>query len=302
MHDLGAMAAFAAVVDAGSFGAAAERLGISKSAVSKQLARLEERLNARLLNRTTRQISLTEAGETYYAFCARILAEADAAEEAVTSLQGAPRGRLRVNAPMSFGTMHLAPAVAAFACRYPEISVDIDLNDAVVDLVESGHDVAVRITQLQDSSLVVRRLCTARGVVVASPDYLQKNGTPAHPRDLRNHRCLVYTYSPHPGIWQFQTPEGPLTVPVDGPIRSNNGEVLREAAVAGVGILRDPTFISFQAIRMKKLVPILTGFETSGIGIHAVYPHRRHLSPKVRVFIDFLAGHFGDPPYWDRWL
>lgn len=300
MHDLSAMAVFAAIAEAGSLTVAAERLSLSKSAVSKQLSRLEERLGARLVNRNTRQVSLTEVGTVYFEFCARILEEAEAAEAAVANLQGAPRGRLRVNAPMSFGTMHLAQALTGFAKQYPEIVVDMELTDSFVDLVDSGFDVAVRISAMQDSTLIARQLAPARRMMVASPDYLARFGVPEHPRDLRDHNCLIYTLAPNPGTWTFQTDEGTMPIQVSGTMRSNNGEVLREAAIAGIGILVDPTFITYRAIRDGRLVPVLTGFDLGQSGIHAVYPNRRHLSPKVRAFIDFLSDHFGDPPYWDR--
>lgn len=300
MHDLTAMAVFAGIVEAQSFSQAAERLGLSKSAVSKQLARLEERLGARLINRTTRQISLTEAGELYYRYCARILEEADAAETAVANLQDAPRGRLKINAPMSFGTMHLAPAVSAFLAKYPEVTIDLELTDSFVDLIDHGIDVAIRITALRDSTLIARRLGPAHRVVLASPDYLAKHGTPSHPRELRHHRCLIYANAPDQLNWSFEARDGPILVPVEGPLRCNNGEVLREAAIAGAGILIDPTFISYKAIRAGRLVSILTDFGLRESHIYAVYPHRRHLSPKVRAFVDFIAGYFGDPPYWDR--
>ncbi len=300
MHDLSAMAVFAAIAEAGSLTLAAERLSLSKSAVSKQLSRLEERLGARLVNRNTRQISLTEVGTVYFEFCARILEEAEAAEAAVANLQGAPRGRLRVNAPMSFGTMHLAEALTGFAKAYPEIVVDMELTDSFVDLVDSGFDVAVRISAMQDSTLIARQLAPARRLMVASPDYLARHGVPQHPRDLSDHNCLIYTLSPNPGTWMFRTADGPMPIQVSGTVRSNNGEVLREAAIAGIGLLVDPTFITYRAIRDGRLVPVLTDFDMGRSGIYAVYPNRRHLSPKVRAFIDFLGNHFGDPPYWDR--
>lgn len=301
MHDLSAMAVFAAIAEAGSLTQAAERLALSKSAVSKQLSRLEERLGARLVNRNTRQVSLTEVGAVYFDYCARILEEAEAAEAAVANLQDAPRGRLRVNAPMSFGTMHLAEALTGFARAYPEVTVDLELTDAFVDLVDGGIDVAVRITSMQDSTLVARQLAPARSILAASPDYLARHGTPQHPQELRDHNCMIYTLAPNPGSWSFRSPDGSsIPVQVRGTMRSNNGEVLREAAIAGLGILRDPTFISYRAIRDGRLVPLLCDYELPQSGIHAVYPNRRYLSPKVRAFIDFLSRHFGDPPYWDR--
>lgn len=300
MYDLTAMAVFAAVADSLNFGKAADRLGLSKSAVSKQLSRLEERLGARLINRSTRQISLTEIGETYYVHCARILAEAEAAELAVAQLQDGPRGRLRVNAPMSFGTMHLAPAVSAFMCEYRDVSVELDLSDSLVDLIDEGYDLAIRITRLADSSMIARRLAPSRSLLLASPDYLKEFGAPGHPADLADHRCLIYTNNPDAVVWRFERNGENVQVPVSGPLRANNGEVLRDAAIDGVGLIVDPTFITHQAIRDGTLVPVLPEWKTRGRDIHAVYPHREHLSPKVRAFIDYLAAHFGDPPYWDE--
>lgn len=300
MYDLTAMAVFAAVADSLNFGKAADRLGLSKSAVSKQLSRLEERLGARLVNRSTRQISLTEIGETYYVHCARILAEAEAAELAVAQLQDGPRGRLRVNAPMSFGTMHLATAVSAFMCEYRDVSVELDLSDSLVDLIDEGYDLAIRITRLADSSMIARRLAPSRSLLLASPDYLKEFGAPGHPADLADHRCLIYTNNPDAVVWRFERNGENVQVPVSGPLRANNGEVLRDAAIDGVGLIVDPTFITHQAIRDGTLVPVLPEWTTRGRDIHAVYPHREHLSPKVRAFIDYLAAHFGDPPYWDE--
>ncbi|WP_416898153.1 MAG: LysR family transcriptional regulator [Minwuia sp.] len=302
MQDLTAMAVFAAVAEAMSFSQAADRLGLSKSAVSKQLARLEERLGARLVNRSTRQISLTEAGETYYGYCARMLAEAEAAEEAVQQLQGDPRGRLKVNAPMSFGTMHLAEAVAAFMCEYQDVTVDLDLTDSFVDLIDQGVDVAIRITELADSSLIARKLAPARNLVLASPAYLEKSGTPAHPSELKNHRMLIYSNATETSTMTFRRGGEVVPVSVNGPLRSNNGEILRDAAVAGRGLTITPTFLAHEQIRDGRLVPVLSDWMATGRGIHAVYPHRKHLSPKVRAFIDFLAGYFGDPPYWEKGL
>ena len=299
MHDLTAMAVFAAIAEAMSFSQAAERLGLSKSAVSKQLARLEERLGARLVNRSTRQISLTEVGEIYYGYCARILKDAEAADMAVAQLQAAPRGRLRVNAPMSFGTMHLAPAVASFMAEYPDINVELELTDSFVDLIDSGFDLAIRITQMADSSLIARRLAPSNSRVMASPAYLEKNGIPQHPSELKRHRCLIYANSSETSFWTFRKDGESLQAGVDGPLRSNNGEILRDAAIAGAGLSVQPLFIAWQAVRRGELVPVLEDWTIRELSIQAVYPHRRHLSPKVRAFIDHLAGCFGDPPYWE---
>lgn len=299
MHDLTAMAVFAAIAEAMSFSQAAERLNLSKSAVSKQLARLEERLGARLVNRTTRQISLTEVGEIYYGYCARILKDAEAADMAVAQLQAAPRGRLRVNAPMSFGTMHLAPAVASFMAEYPDIHVELELTDSFIDLIDSGFDLAIRITQMADSGLIARRLAPSRNRIMASPAYLEKFGRPEHPGDLKRHRCLIYANSSETSFWTFRRGDESQQVAVDGPLRSNNGEILRDAAIAGAGLSTQPLFIAWEALRRGDLVPVLEDWAIRELSIQAVYAHRRHLSPKVRAFIDHLAGCFGDPPYWE---
>ena len=300
MDNLTGMAVFAAVVEAKSFSAAAGRLGMSKSAVSKQISRLEDRLGARLLNRTTRRLSLTEVGETFYGHCVRVLQEADAAEQAVSELSDEPRGRLRINAPTSFGIIHLARAVPDFMARYPELRIDLSLTDRFVDLVDEGFDVAIRITQMADSSLIARRLAPCRHVVVASPDYLATIGPPETPADLSHHNCLRYTLHGQESHWRFDGPGGPADIAVEGSFGSDNGEMLMAAAEAGLGVLMVPTFIAAEALRHGRLKPVLGAYQMPDTGINAVFPHRRHLSPKVRAFVDFLAGRFGDPPYWDQ--
>ncbi|MCP5366513.1 MAG: LysR family transcriptional regulator [Hyphomicrobiales bacterium] len=294
------MAVFARVVEAGSFSRAAQDLGMSKSAVSKQVARLEDRLRARLLNRTTRRIGLTEVGTAFYERCARILTEVQEAEEAVSNLQAEPRGTLRVNAPMSFGIDHLAPCLPDFMARHPDLVVDITLNDRVVDLIDEGFDVGVRITRLPDSSLVARRLAPFRSVVCAAPDYWRRHPRPAHPADLAHHNCLIYTYMQSQNAFEFDGPDGPLRVRVDGTLRANNGDVLRNAAVGGLGVYIAPTFIVGEELVAGRLEAVLHDYTRSARSIYAVYPHNRHLSAKVRVFVDFLARRFGDDPYWDR--
>ncbi|HZD24646.1 MAG TPA: LysR family transcriptional regulator, partial [Alphaproteobacteria bacterium] len=281
------------------FTAAARSLGLSKSAVSKQVARLEDRLGARLLNRTTRKLSLTEVGEAFYERCARIVEEAQAAEAEVSNLAAAPRGRLRVNAPMTFGTMHLGPAIADFMALYPELEVELVLDDRFVDLVQEGFDVAVRITSLTDSSLIARRIAPSRHVVCGAPAYFQRHGVPQSPAELRDHVCLRYSYGPTSSVWPFNGPDGPVEVPVNGKLLVNNGEVLREAALAGVGLIASPTFIIGDALREGRLKPVLCDYIPRERTIHAVYPHRRHVLPKVRAFVDFLAQRFGPEPYWD---
>lgn len=305
MQQISAMAVFAAVVEARSFSGAAERLGLSKSAVSKQLSRLEDQLGARLLNRTTRRISVTEVGQVYYGHCARILAEAEAAEAAVSQLRSAPSGRLRINAPMSFGLAHLSPAITEFMSIYPDITVELDLNDRFIDVVDGGYDVVIRISRLRDSSLIARRLAIAHVVLAASPEYLERNGVPEVPADLKSHKCLRYNGGHSASQeWTFHDLDGRTqTIQVDGPLIASFGDLIRDAGVAGLGVIRQPTFIIGDAMRRGELVQIMPEY-TLGQSpqIHAVYPHRRHLLPKVRAFVDHLAGTFGDNPYWDKGL
>ena len=300
---LDSMALFARVVEAGGFSAAARELGLSKASVSKRIARLEDRLGVRLLNRTTRRLSLSEAGEAFYAGCRRMVSEAEAAEQAVTHLAAAPRGTLRVNAPMSFGQLHLAPALTAFLERYPELAVDLVLDDREVNLVQEGFDAGVRIKPLRDSSLIARRLAPSRALLCAAPAYLEAHGAPARPEDLTRHACLLYSYQSEPGVWLLTGPDGERRVRVSGRLRANNGEALLEAAVAGFGLALLPSFIAGEEVRAGRLRPVLSGWRAGNpVAIHAIYPASRNLSPKVRVFVDFLAERFGPEPYWDRKL
>jgi DNA-binding transcriptional LysR family regulator len=303
MRDLTGISVFAAVVEAGSFTAAARALGLSKSAVSKQVARLEDRLGARLLNRTTRRLSLTEVGRAFYERCQRIVAEAEEAELAVTTLQEQPRGVLRVNVPMSFGLLHIAPALPAFTERYPELKVDLTLNDRVIDVIEEGADLAIRIAEMPDSSLICRKLADARLVTCAAPSYLERCGRPASPADIAGHNCLVYSYLGRGNLWPFLDGDGGITeVPVDGTMKANNGDILHAVALSGIGLLRTPTFISGPDIRAGRLEMVLRDHEPPPRGIYAVYPHNRHLSTKVRLFVDHLVECFAPTPYWDEGL
>lgn len=303
MDRLEGMEVFARVVEAESFSAAARGLGLSKSAVSKQVSRLEDRLGVRLLNRTTRRLSLTEAGAAFYQGCQRVVAEAEAAEQAITHLAAAPRGTLKVNAPMSFGVCHLAPALSDFMPRYPELTVDMALNDRMVDLVEEGFDVGIRIAALRDSSLIARRLAPSRRVLCAAPGYLAARGTPLALDDLNAHHCLLYSYQVSGDHWGFGGPGGERRLKVRGRLRVNNGDALLEAALAGLGIAFLPSFICGEALRAGRLVHLLPEWSGSNdAAIHAVYPAGRNLLPKVRVFVDFLAERFGGTPYWDRGL
>jgi len=301
MERLDAMAVFARVIEAESFSGAARALGLSKSAVSKQVSRLEDRLGLRLLNRTTRRLSLTEAGAAFYQGCQRVVAEAEAAEQAVTHLASAPRGRLRVSAPMSFGVSHVSPALPEFLGRYPELAVDLTLNDRIVDLVEEGFDVGIRIGGLTDSSLVARRLAPNRTVLSAAPAYLQVRGTPRDVGELEDHACLIYSYQATGAAWRLTGPKGDRRFKVSGPLRVNNGDAILAAALGGLGVALLPCFICGEDLRAGRLVRVLPDWEAPpDSAVSAVFPAARHLSPKVRAFIDFLAERFAGTPYWDR--
>jgi len=299
LDSLAGMAVFAKVVEARSFTAAAAELGMSKSAVSKQITRLEDRLGARLLNRTTRRLSLTETGAAFYDRCARVVAEAQQAELAVTHLQSEPRGTLRVNAPMTFGHLHIAPAIPDFLARYPELRVDMTMNDRFVDLIDEGFDVAIRIAQLTDSSLIARRLAPDRRILCGSPAYFAKHGEPRTPDDFARHNCLSYAYVSDTDQWQFIDGEGTRSIPVRGNLRANNGDAIRQALLASLGVAILPSFMVGADVQAGRLKEVLSDYLPNRASVYAVYPHSRHLTAKVRVFVDFLADRFGPNPYWD---
>lgn len=300
MDRLASMEAFVRVAESRSFSEAARRLRSSKSLVSRQVAALEAELGVRLFHRTTRSLSLTEEGRGYHAQIARILAEIEEANLSVSQAQAAPRGRLRVSAPMSFGILHLAPAIRDFLARYPEVELDLSLNDRYVDVVDEGFDVAIRIGRLADSSLVARRLASNRMILCASPGYVTQHGAPKDPDELKRHQCLCYSTNSLTPEWVFARTDGtPWPVQIDGPLHANNGDVLRCAALQGLGVVYLPSFIVGQDVQAATLVSLLPEFIPTDTAIHAVYPHTRHLSPKVRAFIDFLAARFGPRPHWD---
>lgn len=299
MDRLAALQAFVRVAETRSFSEAARRLRTSKSAVSRLVAALEAELGARLFHRTTRSLTLTEPGASYFERASRILADLAEADASVGQMQAAPRGRLRVNAPMSFGFLHLAPAIPDFLARYPDVAVDMIMNDRFVDLVDEGFDVAVRIGSLADSSLVARRLAPVRRAVCASPAYLTARGVPASPDDLATHDCLCYSNMPTQE-WRFIAADGrPWLVAVAGRLSANNGDAIRAAALRGVGLAMLPTFLVGGDLQAGTLMTVLDGFIPQDMTLNAVYPHARHLSPKVRAFVDFLAERFGPRPYWD---
>jgi DNA-binding transcriptional LysR family regulator len=298
---MASMAAFTKVVGAGSFSAAAREMQVSQALVTKQIQELENWLGARLLNRTTRRLSLTEVGTAFYERAARILEAVEEAKGAAGALQTVPRGRLRINAPISFGVLHLAPAVTEFLQRFPDVSVELLMNDRVVDLLEGEFDVGVRIGRLRDSSLIARKIAPIRLAVCAAPDYLARRGVPKAPEDLAKHDCLEYTYFESRGEWRLLNPEGEeIVVPVSGRYLANSADVLRITAIAGGGIILCPTFIVGEDLRSGRLVRLLPDYPPPEQALHALYPPGRHLSAKVRSFVDFLVARFGGEPAWDR--
>ncbi len=301
MNELSGMELFITVVEAKSFTDAAQTLGITPSAVSKQITRLEDRLGAQLLNRTTRRIAMTDVGAAYYERCVRIMAEVEEAEAVVSNLHTKPRGLLRVSVPVILGQLHFAPAVAAFLTQNPEVQLELILNDRYVNLIEEGFDLVIRIDELPDSAMVARRLAPNRRVVCGTPEYFAAHGAPEAPDDLMRHNCLTYgPHYPHKE-WFFRTDEGRRAVRVVGNFQTNNAQALRLAALGGLGLALLPTFIVGSDLRQGLLRPVLSQFVSSDTGIYAVYPHNRHLSPKVRAFVDFMASRFGPNPSWDDW-
>lgn len=293
--------AFIAVVEAGSFTAAAERLDTAKSAVSRRVTALEEHLGVQLLRRTTRRLNLTETGRSFYEHSARILADLDEAEAAVLQQHGELRGKLRIALPLSFGARHMYTPIAAFSRKHPRVSFDLDLNDRRIDLIAEGVDLALRIGRLADSTLIARRLFEARTVLCASPAYLEERGTPQTPDDLLDHDCLVYSNLPDPTKWVCSDGEGARHA-VDVPVTmmASSGDFLCAAAVEGLGLALQPTFIAGEFISRGELQSVLTDYQWPVTPAYAIYPPTRHLSYRVREFIDFLAEYFAGVPYWDR--
>lgn len=291
---------FVKVAEAGSLSGAARLLDVSNPSVTRHLAELEIHVGARLFNRNTRRLSLTETGASYLERCKQVLLDIDAATMDAATSAAQPNGALRINAPVSFSVNHLARILPEYARRFPEVSLDVTLSDRVVDLVDEGYDLAIRIGRVLDSSLVARKIAPARMVVCTSPAYLEKHGTPESPADLAKHNCLDYTYSSTRGEWQFAHAGKTHVVRVKGSMQANNGDLLREAALTGMGIIAQPTFMVYRELRDGQLVALLTDHAIAAKTILAVYPSRRHLSAKVRTFVDYLVESFGDIPYWDR--
>lgn len=300
MLDLNLLAVFARVVEAGSFAEAARRLSTSRSAVSKAVAKLEVALGARLLNRTTRHLSLTEIGVAVAEHGGRIVEEAAAAENLVASLASEPRGVLRVSASVAFGTLHVAPALAEFLPRYPQLKVDLTITDRWVDLAEEGYDLVIQVTGQPQEHWVARKLAPVRRRLCATPEYFRQRGIPQAPLDLVAHNCLDYTRSGEQGRWRFSGPEGDISVPVNGPLHVDDDEALSQAVLGGLGLGLLPTFIIGKDLQSGKLQAVLSEYIPVERHVYAMYLPTRHLPSKVRVFIDFLVELIGDEPYWDR--
>ena len=302
MDTIVGMRTFVNVVAAGSFTAAAQRSNMSTALVSKYIGQLEDRLGVRLLSRTTRSLVLTEIGSSYLERCIQVIDDFDELEAAVHNKRSNPSGNLVISAPVTFGEMHLTAAVARFLARYPDISVDLRLTDRFVGLVDEGIDLAIRISELADSSLVARRLAPARIVACAAPSYLAQHGIPRDPHDLANHACIVDTNFQGSSEWPFKIGAKRISVKVSGRFSVNSAQSSRTMIIAGAGIGLIPTYAIAEDIKKQNAVMVLEPFETLDPGLYALYPHNRHLATKVRVFIDFLVEEFAPEPIWERTL
>ncbi|WP_455366556.1 LysR family transcriptional regulator [Kaarinaea lacus] len=292
---------FIKVVDFGSISGAANHLGIAKSAVSRRITELEQRLGVQLFRRTTRQLNLTDSGKSFYDRAVRILTDLEEAELAVSQQHGELAGLIKVAAPLSFGLSHLAPAITEFMNKHPKLQIDLDFNDRQVDILQEGFDLAIRISRLADSSFIARRLATIRHVVCASPEYLKRHGAPRTVHDLNEHQCLCYSNVPDADVWHFiDNNKHQGQIKVSAILRANNGDFLRDAAMAGLGIILEPTFIVYEALARGQLIPLLQDYEWPVIDAYAIYPQTRHLSQRVRSLVDFLVQRFSDTPYWDK--
>ena len=292
------MQTFTTVVDAGSFVKAAETLALSKAAVSRYVAELEARLGVRLLHRTTRRLSLTEEGQVFYARSKELLSGVAEAEAELTSRSVNASGLLRINAPVTFGILHLAPLWGVFRGLHPKVQLDVTLADRVVDLVEEGYDMAIRIATLPSSTLISKRLASTRVVLCASPQYLQTHGTPVHPAELGEHVVMAYHYWASGDEWRFDGPQGPVSVVTQPCLRTNSGDTCRAAALAHQGIILQPTFLVGQDLAAGTLVELMPAYRSIELGIYAIYPSRKYVAPKVRALVDFLASHFASRIGW----
>ena len=294
------IAAFVCVVQTGSFTVTAEKLKTSKSVISKYVSRLEDRLGTKLLVRTTRRLTLTEIGRTFYEGACQGLEAIDSAEEAVSFLQGKPRGTLKVNAPLSFGVLHIAPMLDEFINSHPEMEIDLRFEDSKVDMVKEGFDLTVRITSQLEGNLIARRIAPCHHALVAAPNYLNKYGIPKVPEDLSSHNTITYHYQHSPWEWEFTASKSkPKRISVNGSVKMNNSLAIREAVLAGVGISRMPTFLVGEDIKSGQLIQLLPKYSLLELSIYLVFPDRHHMTPKLRVFIDYLAKLMEGKPSWD---
>jgi len=301
MEVFSAIPVFVAVVECGSFSQAGEKLGVTKSAVSKRISQLELKLGVQLLHRTTRRLSLTEAGQRYFDYARNSLMIAEEGEQAITTLQEQPQGTLRLNAPMTFSRLHLSPLIPQFLLDNPKVNLDMMMDDKVVDLIGGSFDIAIRIGKLPDSSLVAKRLAPCHSVLCASPSYLKRFLAPKTPQDLAQHNCLSYSYFQAGSEWQFNGPEGTESVIPKGNYRVNNSEALFEGLLAGMGICQMPSFIVGSAIAEGRLVTLLSEYQLPKHAIYALLPQRKHIPAKVRAFMECLQSRFDqDIPYWDK--
>lgn len=299
------MVTFARVVEANSFAIAARRLGVSTSVASKHVAKLEKSLGARLLQRSTRKLSLTEAGEAFYAHCARVIEELEASEQAIAQTQAEVRGTLRVSIPPSMMALHIAPTIAELRRRYPLLELEFDLTNRVVDFSEEGFDLALRVTRRPAPDLMARRLAMLNPCIVAAPDYLREHGVPRAPADLARHECLLFSLDTDPNVWELRPPDGGNieAVRVRGAFRSNVMEPLHKMALHGLGIAQLPSYMIGEDVKRGRLVHLLRGWNGyDGGALFAVWPPHRRDSRKVHLFVDFLLEQFGEEPYWDRAL
>ena len=300
MDKLNSMSIFVEVVKGQSFTAAAEKTDYSRDQVSKSVNQLEAYLGTRLLNRTTRRISLTETGRIYYERCKAILTDIDEVEGIAGEQTSTPHGRLTISAPTSFGTLHLNEAIPEYMKQYPQVQISLSLADRFIDVVAEGFDLAIRIAELEDSSLIARKIAPCKRVFCASPDYLNKFGTPKVPQDLAIHQCLIYSNELKPDTWVLHGPNGTESIKVNGPICTDNGDILKAAAISGLGVTLLPTFIAGPDLAAGRLKQVLPDYCPPEISIYIVFPSRRYLSAKVRTFVDFLSDYFGEHPSWDR--
>lgn len=300
MKDVGFYFTFAEVVRTGSFTAAARSLGVTKATVSKQVMHLENTLGMRLLHRTTRKLSPTAEGEALYARCRRMTEELEVAKAEIMQLRSKPRGRLRVSVPMTFGLLHVVPAIPEFLDRYPEIEFDLQLDDRLVDLVENCFDVSVRIADLPDSSLTIRKLASSRRVVCATPEYLKRHGMPRKPEELRQHQCLQYTYLASGATWRMRSAKGEFPIAVSGPLQANSSLALKAAVLAHTGLAQFPMFVVIDELRSGRLVPVLDDYELPNMTIWAVHASGRTVTPKVRAWVDFLVHRFENETGWSE--